>query len=249
MVQRCQRCAARVRERHVVVRAHLGETAHGAREFLGVRALDVQRLGGGGGRQHELHAMIVQDVDEPGEPARAHRRAAGPSAGRRRRASRRSAARARGSRAASAALRTAPSKSNQIGAARTPPRDAVGGPRSTSFGGSSGPLRHRVERARHRRLGRGIGGHVEHVSPARACATGSRCRRRPRRRRATRRRSSIVGRKFSRLQPVRVQRRPADSSTSSRTRRRARTARRAAGPRIIASAMSETWNSSKQISR
>ena len=129
-----------VRQRHVVVRAHLDQPAHRARKLVRVAALRVQRLGRGGRGRDELHAMIVQDVDQPREAARliggVRRPSAGcPTAGRRR-----TGARARGSRAASAGRRTARRSRTR----RRCPR--AGAPRAArpsivSCGSSSGPRR------------------------------------------------------------------------------------------------------------
>src|SRR3954449_9183311 len=56
-----------VRRAHVLTGLHLGEPACGALEFLTVHTRDVEGLGWRGRREEELHAMIVQDVHEPGE--------------------------------------------------------------------------------------------------------------------------------------------------------------------------------------
>src|SRR5690349_15416235 len=61
---------ADVRKRQVVARAHLGEPAERARELPRVRSLRIQRVGRDGRGCDELHAMIVQDVDQPGEAPR-----------------------------------------------------------------------------------------------------------------------------------------------------------------------------------
>ena len=62
--------AATCGSRHVVARLHLDEPAHRARELPAVRplAVEVVRAGRGGGQK--LHAVIVQDVDEPSEAPR-----------------------------------------------------------------------------------------------------------------------------------------------------------------------------------
>ena len=57
--------------RHVLVRAHFDEPAHRAAEFPAVRPLAIEVVRRGRGRGQQLHAMIVQDVDEPSEAPRA----------------------------------------------------------------------------------------------------------------------------------------------------------------------------------
>ena len=111
-------------------------------------------------------------------------------------------------------------------------------PRSTSRGSSSGPLRIRSNARVERRVGGGTGRNVVGSPPARARAAGSRCRRRPPRRRAIPQQRDRGQEAFAAAARWATARR-ADSSTSSRTRRRARTAPTSSRPRIIASAMSD----------
>ena len=156
-------------------------------------------------------------------------------------------ARARGSRAASAGRRTA-SRSRTRPRCRRACGRRAGGLRSSSFGSSSGPARIALERRRQRRVGVRRRRHVirlellqrpqpvvdaavdlDHVEPLLE--------------QRDRRQEALA------LQAVRATARPAGSWTSSRTRRPASNSAVRSRPRIIASAMSETWNSSKQMSR
>src|SRR5882672_9693037 len=58
-----------VRQPHVIARSHLDQAARRARELARVRPVLVQRIGWRGRGRDELHAMIVQDVDQPREAA------------------------------------------------------------------------------------------------------------------------------------------------------------------------------------
>ena len=130
------------------------------------------------------------------------------------------------------------------GAAGAAPRDERAALRSRASGPRPGPVRIASNAALERGVGRGAGGHVVASRPAPARAAGSRCRRRPRPRRATRFSSAIVGRKRSRCRPfgpqpvgrivrrhhehdaVRRTARPAGGRGSSRRRCRTRGTRR-----------------------
>ena len=181
--RRERRFGGDVRQRHVVAGLHFDEPAYGTRELPAVRSVAVESVRAGRGRHHQLHAMIVQYVDEPREAARAvahlrahprdagqeqHRVATGEleivalrprSVAEHREVEPDGAARAR-LRAERASLDRQPAdpRPARCASARTP------------------------RRAPRRRRGRAACGRPD---PAPAPAAGSRCRRRPRPRRAT----------------------------------------------------------------